>query len=56
MSKANPAHRASEAAVCEDLRDMFDQIADQPVPTRLIDLVDALEEMQRFQEACNDDA
>jgi hypothetical protein len=56
MAKTHPAHRTREIAVSEDLRALFDEIADQPVPPRLIDLVEALEEKRRHQEGCGDDA
>jgi hypothetical protein len=40
----------TEAELSEQLRAMFDEIADQPVPSKLLDLVEALEEKRRYQE------
>jgi hypothetical protein len=46
----------AEAALSAQLRGMFDLIAEQPVPAKLVDLVDALEEKRRHQEGVEEEA
>lgn len=55
MAKNESVHRDAEAALKEQLRAMFDQIAEQPVPGRIVDLVEALEEKRRYHEDSADD-
>lgn len=55
MAKKQSVHRDAEAALTEQLRTMFDTIAEQPVPGRLMELVEALEEKRRHREETGDD-
>ena len=55
MAKTNPARRTSEIAVSENLRAIFEDIADQPVPPRLMDLVEALEEKRLHEQGRGED-
>lgn len=55
MANKESVHRDAEAALTEQLRVMFDTIADQPVPAKLMDLVEALEEKRRYREESGDD-
>ena len=55
MAKMESVRRDVEAALTEQLRAMFDSIAEQPAPGKLIDLVDALEEKRRYREEPGDE-
>ena len=55
MAKKESVHRDAEAALTEQLRAMFDTIAEQPVPGKIMDLVEALEEKRRFGEESADE-
>jgi len=55
MAKKDTVHRDAEAALTEQLRNMFESIAEQPVPGKLLDLVDALEERRGDRETSAED-
>jgi hypothetical protein len=55
MAKNESVHRDAEAALTEQLRAMFDSIAEQPVPGKLMDLVEALEEKSRCSDGSADE-
>lgn len=55
MAKKESVHTEAEAVLTEQLRAMFDSIAEQPVPGRMMDLVEALEEKRRYREESGDD-
>jgi hypothetical protein len=55
MAKMESVRRDVEATLTEQLRAMFDLIAEQPAPSRLIDLVEALEEKRRHREESGDE-
>jgi hypothetical protein len=55
MAKNESVHGDAEAALTEQLRAMFDTIAEQPVPDKLMDLVEALEEKRRSSDESADE-
>lgn len=54
MAKDDNAGREAEAALSGQLKAMFDAISGQPVPEKLLELVDALEEKRRDREQTDD--
>ena len=55
MAKMQSVHRDAEAALTDQLRTMFDAIAEQPVPGNLMELVEVLEDKRRHREDTGDD-
>jgi hypothetical protein len=55
MAKNKPVHGNAETALIEQLRAMYDAIAEQPVPGKIMDLVEALEEKRRYSDDPADD-
>lgn len=55
MAKNESGRTDAEAALTDQLRAMFDSIAEQPVPGKLMDLVEALEEKRRYREDSGED-
>jgi hypothetical protein len=55
MSKQEAAPSETEAAVAERLQAMFDDVAAQPTPSWLMDLVEALEEKRLYREKASEE-
>ncbi len=55
MAKMESVPKDAEAALTQQLRNMFESVAEQPVPGKLMDLVEALEEKRRYLEDAGED-